>query len=192
MILIFAVAFGLFATTARSLLTRHRLIYPSLRLGWLVWLAVIPQIFCYTIPVTAKLIPGLYLPYILVGSMAGLLIFTLANLLTPGFWLMMLGLASNLMAIISNGGWMPISPETLTRLHPERMLEVWRIGERLALSKDRILPQGNTNLLFLTDIFPGPSWLSYKFAFSIGDVILSAGVIIFLWSLSKQSRRTPC
>jgi hypothetical protein len=121
--------------------------------------------------------------------MAGLLIFVLVNLLSPGFWLMLIGLTANLMAILSNGGWMPISPETLTKLHPERFIGLWQIGERLAISKDKIISQGSTRLLFLSDIFAGPAWLDYKFAFSVGDVILSAGVILYLWSLSAKSRR---
>ena len=95
------------------------------------------------------------------------------------------GLFSNLVAIITNGGWMPISPKTLFKLHPELPVETWKIGERLAISKDRIIPTENTHLAFLTDVIPVPTWIPYKFAFSIGDILLSSGVFLLLWSLSQ-------
>lgn len=98
---------------------------------------------------------------------------------------MTVGLFSNLLAIIANGGWMPINPNTLIKLHPELPVETWKIGERLAISKDRIIPAGNTNLAFLTDVIPVPTWIPYKFAFSIGDILLSSGVFLLLWSLSS-------
>jgi len=185
MILILAVIAGLIATILRAMISKRRLQHVSLRLEWLVLVAVIPQILAFNLPVSARLIPDHYIPYITISSMLLLLVFTLRNISIHGFGIMTNGLASNLVAVISNGGWMPISPNTLLKLHPELPVETWKIGERLALSKDRILSQLDTHFSFLTDIFPAPNWSHYKFAFSVGDILISSGAILFLWSLSR-------
>jgi len=31
-----------------------------------------------------------------------------------------------------------------------------------------------------------PDWISYKVAFSLGDVLISIGIVVLLWSLSQE------
>lgn len=186
MILTLAILIGLIATLARSRLTNRTLKISKFRLEWLVFVAVLPQIFTFYIPVVGQRIPEPIVPVIQFLSMTGLLVFTGVNILQPGFWLLGLGLFSNYLVIFLNGGWMPILPETLHHMVPNKPLEIWEVGTRLGLTKDRIFTYENVNLVFLSDRFSLPQWIPYKVAFSLGDIFISIGIVVLLWSLSRK------
>jgi hypothetical protein len=97
-----------------------------------------------------------------------------------------LGLVSNFLVIFLNGGWMPILPETLHRMVPTQPIEIWEVGARLGLTKDKIFTYEDVNLVFLIDRFTLPEWIPYKVAFSLGDIFISIGVVVLLWSLSRK------
>ncbi len=185
MILSLAVIIGLAATILRARIMKRTLVLPSLHQEWLVFIAVIPQIIVFYMSGLSRAVPETIIPYIQIISMLGLIVFIAINYKKNGFVLLGVGLVSNFLAIATNGGWMPISVETLSRLHPELTVDYWNVGERLSLTKDRILLHERTNLAFLTDILNLPPWIRYKFAFSIGDVLISIGIIWFLWSISN-------
>lgn len=189
MILLLAIVIGLFVTIIRARLNNRTLILPPFRWEWLVFLSVIPQIFVFYIPTIGQWVPEWTIPYIQITSMVGLLIFTLVNLTAPGFWGLGLGLLSNFIVIALNGGWMPIQPQTLKQMVPSQPIEVWEIGTRLGFTKDQIMAYEETNLVFLSDIFTLPQWIPYKVAFSLGDIFISIGIVILLWSLSSKTRR---
>ena len=188
MILLLAVVVGLLATITRARLTNRTLKLPPFHLEWLVFVSVVPQIFAFYVPATGKLIPESIIPYLLIFTMVGLVIFAAANLGHPGFWALGLGLLSNFIVIVLNGGWMPILPETLHRMIPSKPIEFWEVGTRLGYTKDRILGHEETIFVFLSDIFTLPQWIPYKVAFSIGDVFISIGAFILLWSLSQNQK----
>jgi hypothetical protein len=189
MILLLAIVIGLLATLIRARLNNRTLILPPFRWEWLVFVSVIPQVFVFYIPTIGQWVPEWTIPIIQIISMAGLLIFTSVNLTRPGFWALGVGLFSNFLVIVLNGGWMPIHPQTLKRMVPAQPIEVWEIGTRLGFTKDRIMTYDQTNLAFLSDIFTLPQWIPYKVAFSIGDVLIAIGIFILLWSLSSNNRR---
>jgi len=188
MVLVLAVAIGLVATFIRSKLKRRKIKHISLRWEWLVFVSVLPQVLIFYIPVFGRYITENTIPFIQIGSMVGLIVFTSVNLRYSSFWVIGLGLISNFLAIVTNHGWMPISPATLYSLHPEIPQSMWQIGQRLGNSKDRIMEANSTNLAILSDTFAVPNWISYKFAFSIGDVVLSIGIILLLLSLSNEEK----
>jgi hypothetical protein len=188
MILLWAVILGLAATILRARLTHRTLKLVKLRWEWLVFASVIPQIFMFQIPATAKLFPESLVPVIQVISMSGLVAFALINAVAPGFWALGLGLFSNFLVIVLNGGWMPISSETLVRMVPYQPENFWVIGTRLGYTKDRILAPTQINLAWFSDRLLLPNWLPLNIAFSPGDIFISIGTILLLWSLSSNQK----
>lgn len=186
MILILAIVIGLSATFLRARLKKRKLKLPKFKWEWLVFISVIPQVFAFYIPSVGRWIPEQMIPYLQILTMLGLLVFTAANLEYPGFWYLGLGLLSNFLVISFNGGWMPILPETLHRMVPSKPIEAWEVNTRLGLTKDRILALKDTKLALLSDRFIVPDWIPYKVAFSLGDVLISIGIVILLWSLSRE------
>jgi hypothetical protein len=73
---------------------------------------------------------------VLVGSQVLLLVFAWLNREQPGFWLLGLGLACNLLVITLNRGLMPISPEIVTQLKSGAATRTWQVGHRLGTGKD--------------------------------------------------------
>ncbi len=100
-----------------------------------------------------------------------------------------IGLGLNLMVITLNGGLMPIRPELLEKFLPDAPAGTWQIGQRLGITKDIVLPLDQTRLWWFSDYFTLPNWIPYQVAYSIGDIILSLGVIQFLWSLGGKSTK---
>jgi hypothetical protein len=153
---------------------------------WLVPIAFLPQLFAFQLPATQKLIPDNLAALGLVISQLLLLVFAWANRNQPGFWMLGLGLLLNLAVIALNGGLMPISPETVTRLAPNAPPEAWHVGERLGTGKDIVIPEADMHLSWLADRFLLPDWTPYRVAFSLGDVFISVGAFWLLWSFGKQ------
>lgn len=112
---------------------------------------------------------------------------TWINRRQPGMWLIGAGLAMNLLVITLNGGFMPISPETLQAIGVQS--GSWSIGQRLGLSKDLVRPIAETNLWFLSDWLLSPAWFPQKGAFSIGDVCTGVGVFWVLWAAAKLTKK---
>jgi len=188
MILLWAVFIGLAATILRARLYHRTLKLSNLRWEWLVFITVIPQIFLFQIPATAKWFSEALIPPVQVITMVGLVVFASANISAPGFWVLWLGLISNFLVIILNGGWMPISAETLIRIVPNHPEDYWIIGTRLGFTKDHIMAPAETNLVWLSDRLVLPQWLPLHIAFSLGDIFISIGTIILLWSLSRNEK----
>ena len=159
----------------------------NLRKVWLVFVAVVPQILTFFLPPTRELIPDWLAASVLVLSQAILLVFVWLNRAKPGFWALGLGLGMNLLVILANKGWMPISPATVSRLVTGAAHHSWEIGQRLGYSKDIVLTIQETHLWWLSDIFLLPKWSPIQVAFSIGDVLIAMGTIWLLWTMGSPS-----
>jgi len=118
---------------------------------------------------------------VLTSSQLLLLLFVWFNRKQSGFWILGVGLFLNLAVIGLNGGLMPISPETLGRMVPDRPAGSWQIGSRVGNAKDIILPTPQTRLAWLSDRFLLPPWFPAQAAFSTGDIFIAIGAFWWLW-----------
>jgi hypothetical protein len=184
MILLVAVSLGLLAALARARTSGWRLRSPELRFPVLVMLAFAPQALAFYLPATREMLLAAQVPVFLVTSQFLLLLFAWINREQPGFRTLALGVGLNLLVITSNGGMMPISPETVQRIAPHASPDAWQVGERLGTSKDVVLPVATTRFWWLSDHFVLPIGPQRRVAFSVGDVFLAIGAFRFLLSLS--------
>ena len=104
----------------------------------------------------------------------------------PGAKLFALGIFLNLLVMVANGGWMPITAATYQYVHPE-----WppvEIGTRAPDSKNVILPREETNLWILSDIIP--VFLPWRgWAISVGDVLLIVGIAQFIFQATSKREK---
>ncbi len=186
MILVIAVFIGLAAGLIRARVNKTTYRANELRYPGLVILAFVPQFIAFSLPATRSSLPDTIVSVLLCSSLVVLLAFSIFNIRNLGFWPMILGLVANFTVILLNGGWMPISPETVQKILPNAPAGAWSIGSRLGTGKDIVLAVENTRLWFLSDVFTLPGWMHYGIAFSIGDVLMSLGAIWLLWNMGKK------
>jgi hypothetical protein len=86
-----------------------------------------------------------------------------------------LELLLNFLVIATNGGYMPVPLDNLTRSGMSHRAELLRA--KGYLSNSTVLT-GETRLPFLADAFLLPSWLPFSNVFSIGDVFIGIGAFI--------------
>lgn len=187
MVLLLAVAAGLTAGLLRSWISKQSFQPPDLDLVWLVAAAVLPQIAAFHFPPTARLLPDQVASWILILSQLVLLVFAGSNRSKPGFWMLTAGLSLNLLVILINGGWMPISTNTILTLHPQVPLEAWPPGSRPGISKNILLYPDQIRMPFLADRLILPGWIPWPRAYSPGDVLIAIGALILLWNPASQS-----
>ncbi|MEA3325834.1 MAG: DUF5317 domain-containing protein [Chloroflexota bacterium] len=188
MILVFAIAIGLLAGYLKARFDGISYQTTELRCLWLVLLAALPQYLIYSLPVTREKVSDQWIPFFLISTQLILLLFVWLNRKSPSFWLLGMGLLLNFVVISLNGGWMPISPATLESQNiPSSQ---WQLGSRFGYSKDLVMAKESINLWILSDILTLPKGIPYRVAFSIGDVLLSLGVIGFLIHNKQADRET--
>jgi hypothetical protein len=114
-------------------------------------------------------------PLIYVASTAVVLVAVLRNLDIRGVAIVALGAASNLLAIIANGGFMPADPGALAAVG----------GILPGYSNSSVV--ADPVLAPLTDLFAIPAWVPFANVFSIGDVLIGVGVAVTI----AAAMRTP-
>ena len=105
-------------------------------------------------------------PPVYVASTLAVLVAVLRNLDIPGLAIIAIGACSNLAAILANGGYMPADPDAVASIG----------GIAPGYSNSSVTTQ--PALAPLTDIFATPAWLPFSNVFSIGDVLIAAGVAV--------------
>jgi hypothetical protein len=93
--------------------------------------------------------------------------------------LVVLGAASNLAAIVANGGYMPVSPAAVAAIGRS---EIVTYSNSAVISSPVLEP--------LTDVIVLPAWLPFTNIVSIGDVLLGAGIAVVIAAAMRAARRT--
>ena len=187
MLLLLAVLAGVIAGMVRAWIGKRPYQTVRLRYLWIVLLAFIPQFLAFYLPSTRRIISTDLARIFLICSQLLLFLFILCNLRLPGMWVSGVGLGLNLLVIVLNGGLMPIYPETVLQLYPNASINQIQTGERLGSSKDIILNKEDAHFGWLGDRFLTPTFLSSRYAFSLGDALISIGIFWTLWSMGSSS-----
>lgn len=159
---------------------RRRLYYPriEIRFGVVALLAVCVQLIAIFAPLGSDDLPRRIL---FVTSYVLLFGFVAANLRRPGLVVMGAGLLLNFIAIIANGGLMPVTPQTLQRTG--HLPADAQVGEWVHRTKDVLLERSDIRLHFLSDRLVWDPVSNVFRAFSIGDVVIAGGLVIMVGDL---------
>jgi hypothetical protein len=180
-LLVLIVGVAVLLVLGHARLTGRRLQTVEFRFLGLVPAAVIPQLLAFYVPATRIWLPDLLAPVILVWSQLVLLGFVLLNVRRPGMLFLGLGLAMNFVVILANGGMMPLTPQTASRLSS---IDLWAAGARFGPGKSVVVPTQTTLFGSLSDRIMLPDWFPYQAAFSLGDILIVAGAIALLWAMT--------
>jgi hypothetical protein len=164
MFVLYAVAAGLLI----GLLVGGRLSGLSrLEFVWapLIALGMAIQLALFSDPIAASI--GGAGPPIYVGSSLLVLAAVCRNWSIRGLPIVALGAASNLVAIIANGGYMPASATALAA----QGRDAPAVYSNSAYVVEPVLGP-------LTDIFAMPTWIPLANVFSIGDVLIGVGIAV--------------
>ena len=175
MFMLYAILIGLLA----GLITGGRLgRLAELHLHWIpvAIAAMLVQTVLFTPAVWIAV--GDLVPIIYVASMVVALVVVLRNLRQAwALSLVALGTLSNLVAILMNGGFMPVTAEALGIAAPT----VTRHGGNSVLTADPAVT-------FLVDRFVMPEWLPFATVYSVGDVLIGIGIVLVI-AIAMQPAR---
>jgi Family of unknown function (DUF5317) len=111
-------------------------------------------------------------------SDALLIVMLFQNRRLPGLLVVAAGLASNLIAILANGGLMPVLPGALRAAG---------IHYQLHNNSIRVV---HPHLGLLVDRWAVPQWLPLGNVYSVGDVLIALGMVITV-VMAMRAKRTP-
>lgn len=111
-------------------------------------------------------------------SFALLIAFSIANRAVRGVALVFAGLTSNVAAVLANGGLMPASPHAIRAAG---------LAYRL---KNNSISRGHPHLAWLTDRWAVPNWVPLGNVYSVGDVLIAAGIVVTV-VLAMHGRGRP-
>jgi hypothetical protein len=139
----------------------------DLRIAWAPPIAfgLAVQLLLFSSPVGDALGPAA--PAVYVVSNAVVLVAVARNLAIPGMPLVLLGGISNLVAIVANGGYMPVSHDALVAIG-----RAARAGYTNNVQSESVVLQP------LTDLIAMPAWVPMANIFSVGDALIGVGAAI--------------
>jgi hypothetical protein len=106
---------------------------------------------------------------------------TVLNVPLPGMRTAAAGAGSNLLALVANGGLMPVSPQALLTVGHGSTVAALAAGAAVTGSKGILLPPAETGLWPLTDIFLLPPPFPLPAVFSLGDILVALGLGYLIW-----------
>ena len=102
------------------------------------------------------------------------------NARVPGTPFVAAGLVCNVCAIVANGGHMPALPSALRAA-----------GLHFSHTNRNSAVLAHPHLSWLVDRWAAPQWLPWANVFSVGDVLIAAGGLVFALLATEAFRRRP-
>ncbi len=175
MLLLYSIAAGLLI--GRALGGRVRNIEHIRFVWWQLALAGLAvQLLLFADPIQERV--GAEGPVIYVVSTLAVLVALLRNLRLPGLAVIATGAVLNLIPILTNGGYMPSSPDVWRELTGVAAVPVAYYSNVTLIGPDTWFP-------FLGDVFVFPRPLPMATAFSLGDAVIAVGAVLFLVSAMR-------
>jgi hypothetical protein len=162
--ILYAVVLGL----ALGLVTGGRLSrLGALHFRWAPVMAVglVVQLALFSSPIGNAL--GDAAPWVYLGSTVLVLVAVARNVAIPGMAIVVVGGACNALAILANGGYMPVGSAALAAMGRP---------EQVGYSNSRLVD--DVRLWPLTDVFAMPTWMPAANVLSVGDVLIGVGVAV--------------
>ena len=150
----------------------RRLVELELRHGWSVFAALALQVVLFS-PL-GDWIPERIEDPLHLGTYALLCVFAVANVRTYALIPLFLGMLANAAAIAANGGVMPVSGRA------------WQAAGLDGFEHSNVAIASGHPLAFLGDVFALPSSLPLANVFSVGDLLIGAGMIGFVVAVSTS------
>ena len=151
----------------------------EIRFGWLALVAVVAQLIVIYVDFGgAEELRRFVFP----ASFVLLLAFIILNRRRVGFLVIGAGTFLNFLVIVANGGLMPVSPANMEKAGLGDELAELRLGDAAPMSKNVLLEEGDTHLQWLSDRFTWECLGPFP-VFSIGDIIIAAGLVVVLVEL---------
>ena len=162
----------------------------TFRHGWIALLAFALQVAVIYFPLPRS--DGLLEQHtlLLLASYALLVLVIVLNWKLPGLPLIGLGLVLNLLVMVANGGFMPVTYEALQRAGMAHLALASAPGSRIMATKDIVLPRESTYLWALSDIFVIPPPLPFRTIFSLGDLCLVGGAFVLFQRVMRPNALT--
>jgi hypothetical protein len=145
-----------------------------LRWGWVGLAAIGLQVVLFSTPIGQAM--GWLAPVGYVASTAAVLGAVLVNIRTPGMSFIAGGAVSNLAAVVANGGYMPSTASALALAGR---------GDEAGYTNSVVV--AHPVLAPFTDIFAIPTGVPLANVFSVGDVLIAAGVAVLVLAVMRSN-----
>jgi Family of unknown function (DUF5317) len=180
-LLLYSIALGLIVGRLSGGRVRN---LEHVRFAWwrLALAGLLVQLLLFADPIQERI--GAAGPAIYVASTLLVMASLMRNLRLPGLVIVALGAALNLVAVLANGGYMPSSPAAWLELTGTAAVPVAHYSNVVLIGSGTLFP-------FLGDIFVFPRPLPMATAFSIGDVLIAIGAVVFLVAAMRGGARVP-
>jgi hypothetical protein len=156
-----------------------------LRYGWVALVAFALQSIILYAPLTRS--EGLFggRTLLLLATYGVVLVLVGLNHRIPGLRWIGLGLGLNLIVMLANEGFMPVTPKALERAGLTHLALSLEQGSRILATKDILLSRGETSMWILSDIFVIPPPVGT--VVSIGDLLLAVGAFRFFFQSTHRA-----
>jgi hypothetical protein len=144
-----------------------RLAELNLRLMWLFYAAIGLQLVAFPVSALPWRTPDRAAVVLWLVSYGLFIVAVAVNARVPGVPLVAVGMASNLAAIITNGGHMPALPSALRAS-----------GHHFVQNRNSAV-LSHPHLPWLIDRWAAPQWIPYANVFSVGDLAIATGGLVF-------------
>lgn len=151
----------------------------QIHFGWLAVAAVVVQLIVIYVGFGEA---EEFRRFVFPASYVLLIAFVILNRRRLGFLVIGGGMVLNFLAIVSNGGLMPISPASMEKGGLGDDLAKLDVGDAVPHTKNVLLEESDTHLQWLTDRLTWDHLGPFP-VFSVGDAIIAVGLVVILVEL---------